>query len=206
LACCYHNGVTYSQNSASAGTLCTVFLDRDGVINQKMPEGGYVTSWANFQLLPGVPEAIAQLNQAGLRVVVVSNQRGIALGLYSAQDVETIHANLQSELKKLGAHVDAFYFCPHDKEDCNCRKPLPGMFESAKQDFAGIRAAQSVMIGDSLSDIEFGLRLGMRTIFVDCGPNQRKEGSQKAIELANQRCSSLSDAVDLLLSAHSRAK
>ncbi len=206
MACCYHNGVTDSQNSASAGTLRTVFLDRDGVINKKMPEGGYVTSWADFQLLPGVPEAISQLNQAGLRVVVVSNQRGIALGLYSAQDVETIHAHLQNELQRLGAHVDAFYFCPHDKEDCNCRKPLPGMFESAKQDFAGIRAAESVMIGDSLSDIEFGQRLGMRTIFVDSGPNQRKEGSQKAMDLANQRCSSLSDAVALLLSAHARAK
>jgi D-glycero-D-manno-heptose 1,7-bisphosphate phosphatase len=206
LACWYHNGVTDSQNSASAGTLRTVFLDRDGVINKKMPEGAYVTSWANFQLLPGAPEAIAQLNQAGLRVVVVSNQRGIALGLYSAQDVETIHANLQRELKKLGAHVDAFYFCPHDKQDCNCRKPLPGMFDSAQQDFPGIRAAESVMIGDSLSDIEFGRRLGMWTIFVDSGPNQRKEGSEKAIELANQRCSSLSDAVDLLRSAHSRAK
>ena len=86
--------MTDSQNSAPAGTLRTVFLDRDGVINKKMPEGAYVPSWANFQLLPGVPEAIAQLNQAGLRVVVVSNQRGIALGLYSARDVETIHANL----------------------------------------------------------------------------------------------------------------
>jgi hypothetical protein len=87
--------VADSAGSAWSGTLRTIFLDRDGVLNEKMPEGSYVTAWADFRMLPGVPEAIARLNQAGLRVIVVSNQRGIALGLYSAADVAAIHAKLQ---------------------------------------------------------------------------------------------------------------
>jgi len=74
--------------------LKTVFLDRDGVINQKMPEGEYVRSAADFRLLPGVPAAIARLNRAGVRVIVVSNQRGVALGFYTTEAVDSIHANL----------------------------------------------------------------------------------------------------------------
>ncbi len=112
-----------------------MFLDRDGVLNEKMPEGRYVESWSDFHLLPGVAEAIGRLNRAGLRVVVVSNQRGIALGRYLAADVEAIHSSLQDLLKAHGAHVDGFYFCPHDKGQCNCRKPLPGLFQQAAADF-----------------------------------------------------------------------
>ena len=163
-----------------------------------MPEGSYVTAWADFRMLPGVPAAIAHLNQAGLRVIVVSNQRGIALGLYSAADVAAIHAKLQDALRANGAHVDAFYFCPHDKGQCDCRKPLPGMFERAQRDFQDITASTSVMVGDSLSDIEFGKRLGMRTILIS-GGEQRKAGAEEAAELADGRFASLPDAVEKLL-------
>ncbi len=164
-----------------------------------MPEGRYVTAWAEFRLLAGVPEAIARLNRAGLRVIVVSNQRGIALGLYSAADVEAIHRELQKLLQASGAHVDAFYFCPHDKEQCDCRKPLPGMFEQAQREFPDVTAAQSVMIGDSLSDIEFGKRLGMRTVFIEGDSERRKSGAEKAAKLADERCESLREAVETLL-------
>lgn len=180
--------------SAFAGTLVTIFLDRDGVVNEKMAEGRYVTSWAEFHLLPGAAEAIAQLNRAGLRVIVVSNQRGIALGLYTAAQVEAIHNQLQETLKAHGAHVDAFYFCPHEKDACDCRKPLPGMFEQARKDFPEITAATSAMIGDSWSDIEFGRRLGMRTIFLDGGA-QQKPGAEEAAALADLRFASLREAV-----------
>jgi D-glycero-D-manno-heptose 1,7-bisphosphate phosphatase len=176
-----------------------VFLDRDGVLNEKMPEGRYVTCWREFHLLPGVPEAIARLNHAGLRVVVVSNQRGIALGLYTAADVENIHASLQNFLKSHGAHVDAFYFCPHDKRECNCRKPLPGLFEQAAAQFPGLAAATSVMIGDSLSDIEFGHRLGMKTVFIEAAPERQKPGAHIAAEMAGARFPSLARAVESLL-------
>ena len=141
----------------------TVFLDRDGVINEKMPEGRYVTRREEFRLLAGVAEAIALLNGAGIRVIVVSNQRGVALELYTVEDVRGLHAGLQQELAVKQARIDGFYFCPHDKGECGCRKPLPGLFEQAVADFPSITAVRSVMIGDSLSDVEFGKRLGMTT-------------------------------------------
>jgi len=91
--------VADSANSFLPRTLRTVFLDRDGVLNRKMPEGRYVTSWSEFLPLPGVPQAIGRLNRAGLRVIVVSNQRGIALGLYTSDIVRKLHAALQSWLQ-----------------------------------------------------------------------------------------------------------
>ncbi len=164
-----------------------------------MPEGSYVTSWREFRLLPRVAEAIGRLNRAGMRVVVVSNQRGIALGKYSAADVEAIHAEAQKVLAAKGARVDAFYFCPHNKQECNCRKPLPGMFELAQREFPEIRAAESVMIGDSLSDIEFGRRLGMATVFIEGDRERRKPGAEAAAELADERFPALPDAVEAIL-------
>jgi len=209
----YHNGVSDSANSFSLRTLRTVFLDRDGVLNRKLPEGRYVTSWSEFQPLPGVPQAIGRLNRAGVRVVVVSNQRGIALGLYTADDVRQIHSALQSWLQSHGAHIDAFYFCPHDAQQCNCRKPLPGLFDQARAEFPEIAAATSLMIGDSLSDIEFGRRLGMTTLFLegDSGaPDERvcslgwgsahqKPGADSARQLADLRFPSLIEATEALL-------
>jgi len=179
-----------------------VFLDRDGVINRKMPEGEYVSSWERFELLPGVGEAIAKLNHAGLRVIVVTNQRGVALGLYSAADVQAIHEQFQASLSKYSAHIDGFYFCPHDKRECDCRKPLPGMFEQARKDFPEVEAKTSLMIGDSLSDIEFGRNLGLKTIFIEGDAHARqyqKPGAVKAAELADAVLESLPAAVEELL-------
>ncbi|MFZ0743182.1 MAG: HAD family hydrolase [Terracidiphilus sp.] len=182
-----------------ARNLRTVFLDRDGVLNEKMPEGRWVAALADFHVLPGVPEAIARLNRAGIRVIVVTNQRGIALGLFSARDVEAIQSGFQKLLKAHAAHVDGFYYCPHDRLQCNCRKPLPGMFEQARRHFPETSATTSAMIGDSLPDIEFGRRLGMLTVFIDGAPDRQKTGAQKAGELANLRFGSLEDAVNGLL-------
>jgi len=183
----------------NTGTIKTVFLDRDGVINQKLPEGEYVSSWDRFTLLPGVPEAIAKLNQAGLRVLVVTNQRGIALGKYTAEAVQEIHQNLQQSLAPFHAKVDGFYFCPHDKKQCDCRKPLPGLFHQAQADFPEITPESSLIIGDSLSDIEFGANLGLKTIFIAGDPAHRKPGAEKAITLAQQTVENLPKAVDLVL-------
>jgi D-glycero-D-manno-heptose 1,7-bisphosphate phosphatase len=170
------------------------------VLNEKAPEGEYVCSVAELHLLPGVPESIARLNQAGLRTIVVSNQRGIAKGLYTAGDVEKIHQAIQEQLGKHGARLDAFYICPHDKDECECRKPLPGMFQQAVNAFPEVRADESVMIGDSLVDIEFGRRLGMPTMLIDGDPARHKSDVAEAIRLADWRVSSLLDAVNLLLS------
>jgi D-glycero-D-manno-heptose 1,7-bisphosphate phosphatase len=191
--------VIHSGNSAIRRVLHTVFLDRDGVLNEKMPEGQYVTSWNEFRLLPRAAESIARLNQAGLRAVVVSNQRGIARGLYTAADVNAIHTRLQSALQAHGARIDAFYICPHDKGQCNCRKPLTGLFDQAVSDFPEITAETSVMIGDSLSDIEFGRTLRMLTVFVEGDSEHRRNDAETAAEMADIRVASLSDAVDAIL-------
>lgn len=164
-----------------------------------MPEGHYVRSESDLRVLPGAPQAIARLNRAGVRVLVVSNQRGIALGLYTAEDVHAIHASLQRQLQTHGAHIDAFYVCPHDKGACQCRKPLPGLYEQAAAQFPDIDAGTSAMIGDSLSDIEFGSRLKMRAIWIAGDASTRKPGSELAAQSAMWNCSSLADAVDALL-------
>ena len=197
-------GVTEQTKAAGWGAVRTVFLDRDGVINEKAPEGDYVRRVEQLRLLMGAAGAVARLNRAGVRVVVVSNQRGVARGFISKEDVMAIEAALESMLAAEGAHLDRFYFCPHEEGTCNCRKPRPGLFGQAQADFPDIDAASSVIIGDSLSDMEFGRGLGMRTIFVEGTPEKRRAGAERARELADARFGSLEDAVEFLLrGAHS---
>jgi D-glycero-D-manno-heptose 1,7-bisphosphate phosphatase len=205
----YDNRVSGEPGSAKWTDVRTVFLDRDGVLNKKAPEGEYVARWEDFQVLEGVVEALARLHRAGLRTIVVTNQRGIALGRYALAEVEAIHGQFEQLLAAGGARVDAIFVCPHDRGECNCRKPLPGLFEQAAVQFPGISAATSVMVGDSLVDIEFGKRLGMRTILVNAteiggGPEKsaaenRAPDAEKAGELADLRCSSLLEAVTAIL-------
>ncbi|HTW47987.1 MAG TPA: HAD family hydrolase [Acidobacteriaceae bacterium] len=175
-----------------------VFLDRDGVINRKPPEGRYIARWDDFHILPGAEAAIAGLNRSGRRVIVVSNQRGIALGRYTAADVDALHAALQQQLQTHGAHIDAFYFCPHDRNQCDCRKPRPGLFLQAFRDFPEASAANSLLIGDSLSDIEAAHNLGMRSIFIHGDPATRKPGAERAAALAGASAHSLAAAAELL--------
>lgn len=179
--------------------LTTVLLDRDGVLNEKMPEGRYVERWEDFHVLPGAPEAIARLNQAGLRVIVVSNQRGIALGLYTAADVDAIHAGFETLLNQHDAHVDGFFYCPHLVGQCNCRKPLPGLFEQAVEAFPELTAATSVMMGDSAVDMEFGRRLGIATVLIEGESEFPSPGGALARECADFRFPSVAEAVDALL-------
>ncbi len=176
-----------------------VFLDRDGVINRKPPEGEYITRPAQLEILPGAAEAIARLNLAGRQVIVVTNQRGIALGLMTQADLTGIHVYLRAELALAGAHLDAIYFCPHDRGQCTCRKPGTGMIQSAFRDFPGAAPENSILIGDSLSDIECGLRAGMRTLFVAGEPGRRKPGFEAAAAQASAEVPSLAAAVALIL-------
>ncbi len=142
----------------------TVFLDRDGVINQKPPPGRYVTSWPEFRLLPDAPQAIRLLNQAGFRVIVVTNQRGVARGLMTDTAVQDIHRRMLDALSDTGARLDAVYYCPHEEGACDCRKPGPGLFEQARSAFPDITFQDSFVIGDSDRDLEAGRRLGARLI------------------------------------------
>jgi D-glycero-D-manno-heptose 1,7-bisphosphate phosphatase len=173
-----------------------VFLDRDGVVNRKQPEGAYVTDWREFEWLPGAVEAIARLNRAGMTVILVTNQRGIALGLYTHEQVELIHKNMRAHLALHGARVDGIYYCPHDVGECRCRKPDVGLFEQACKDFPLASADNSVVIGDSLSDIQAGQRMGMRTIFIQGEADRQKAGAKVAAESADAVAGSLLEAVE----------
>jgi D-glycero-D-manno-heptose 1,7-bisphosphate phosphatase len=144
--------------------MSTAFLDRDGTINEKAPEGEYVTSAAEFRYLPGAEDAIRLLADAGWRVVVVTNQRGIALGRMTAESVDEIHRRL------LELPIAAVYVCPHEKGACDCRKPGTGLFLQAQRDFPEIDFGRSVVIGDAASDIAAGDALGCRTMLVGAPP------------------------------------
>lgn len=150
-----------------------VFLDRDGVINV---EKGYLHRIEDFEFLPGVPQALRLLKEAGFLLVVVTNQSGVARGYYSLAAVHELHRHLQSELADAGVAIDGFYVCPHHPEhgsadsagECDCRKPLPGMIERATADFR-IDPARSYLVGDKPSDIEAGRAAGCRTLLVRTG-------------------------------------
>jgi D-glycero-D-manno-heptose 1,7-bisphosphate phosphatase len=143
-----------------------IFLDRDGVINRKAPEGSYVTRWEDFEFLPGIVEAIAEINKAGLRVIVISNQRCVAKGLITIDRLGRLHQQMSGSLAECGARIDAIYYCPHDIDArCRCRKPEPGMIQDAGRDHQ-IELADSWMVGDSELDIQAGKRAGCKTALV----------------------------------------
>jgi D-glycero-D-manno-heptose 1,7-bisphosphate phosphatase len=143
--------------------ISAAFLDRDGIINRKAPEGAYITNWAEMEFLPGVASGIALLNRAGLQVIVVTNQRCVAKGMITAVQLDCLHERMCRELASLGATVDAVYYCPHEKQPpCACRKPAPGMLLLAALE-RRIDLAASWMIGDSDSDIAAGRAAGCKT-------------------------------------------
>lgn len=188
-----------TQVSSAVPQIRTAFLDRDGTINQKAPEGDYVSTTDTLRLIPGVAEAIGKLNHAGIRVLVVTNQRGVALGLYTMAHVDAIHSQLQDELSCAGAHVDGFYVCPHDKDACICRKPGIGLFQQAQRDYPDVKAESSAIVGDSLSDVQFGQRAGMYTVFIRREAGESAPGNVAAELAADFYCNSLGTAVDVLL-------
>jgi D-glycero-D-manno-heptose 1,7-bisphosphate phosphatase len=141
-----------------------VFLDRDGTLNVRPRPHDYVRSPAQFVWLPGAAAAIARLCAAGYLPVVVSNQRGVALGHVSEATLLAIEQAIQDELAGLGARVGGFYYCTHSLEaGCRCRKPEPGMLEQAAVDHE-LDLTTSVMIGDEESDVTAGRSAGCRTI------------------------------------------
>ena len=138
-----------------------LFLDRDGVINQKPPDHHYVTSVSQLILLPGIEHAIRRAKSAGFLIIVVTNQRGISRGHLTVDALAQIHDHINHHLKKHRAAIDAFYYCRHDyHHHCNCRKPKPGLILKAAQDFR-IDLARSHLIGDSPSDIEAAASAGI---------------------------------------------
>ena len=155
-----------------------VFLDRDGNINV---EKEYLHKIEEFEFIDRAKEAIKIFNDLGYLVVVVTNQSGVARGYYDEESVRELHKHLEAEVKKIGGHIDGFYYCPHHaekgigkyKQKCNCRKPEPGMFLQAKADL-DIDFSKSIMVGDKLSDVEAGKNLGMRSILVKTGHGMKE--------------------------------
>jgi len=144
----------------------TLFLDRDGVINEKI-ENDYVRNFNQFHILPDVLPALKGMSRIFGRIIIVTNQRGIAKGLMSIADVDEIHKILIGKVENSGGRIDCIYLCPHNYEDnCNCRKPKTGMADMAKMDFPEIDFKKSIMVGDSETDIIFGQKTGMRTVMI----------------------------------------
>lgn len=147
-----------------------LFLDRDGVINRRIVDD-YVKKCEDFYFLAGVPEAITQLNQRFVRTVVVTNQQGVGKGLMTEQQLKEIHDFMLSGVAASGGKIDAVYFSPALKRDkALSRKPNIGMGLQAKKEFPEIDFKNSWMVGDSLTDLEFGKKLGMTTVLIAADP------------------------------------
>jgi D-glycero-D-manno-heptose 1,7-bisphosphate phosphatase len=159
----------------------TVFLDRDGVINRKMPEPRYVTCWEEFEFLPGALEGLAALAKMDARIIVVSNQRGIARGVYTEETLADIHARMKTAVEAAGGRIDAIYYCPH-AGGCDCRKPAIGMFERAAREIPGVDLAHAVVIGDNVCDVEAAARLGCPAVLVASGARKREILGKAAAE------------------------
>lgn len=144
----------------------TLFLDRDGVINYRW-KGDYVKKWPDFKFLDGVLEAIAQFSSQFNKIVVVTNQQGVGKGLMTQEALDAIHNRMVQEIETAGGRIDAVYACTTLNSDLNnCRKPKPDMGHWAKEQFPEIDFKKSIMVGDSITDIQFGENLGMTTVWV----------------------------------------
>ncbi len=150
-----------------------IVLDRDGVINEDSE--AYIKSPEEWHPIPGSLEAIAALNRAGYQVVVATNQSGIARGLYDLDTLARIHEKMHQALAAVGGHIEAVFFCPHGPDDdCECRKPRPGLFH----DIAGrlrISLKGVPAIGDSLRDLQAAEAVGARPILVRTGKGRKTE-------------------------------
>jgi D-glycero-D-manno-heptose 1,7-bisphosphate phosphatase len=157
-----------------------VILDRDGTINED--SDAYIKSLEEWRPIKGSLEAIARLNQAGYRVVVATNQSGIARKLFDTKTLFAIHDALQRAAAHFGGRVDAFFFCPHAADDaCDCRKPRPGMLVEVARRF-NVSLADTYMVGDSRRDVEAAAAAGARPVLVltGKGAKTRAEGNLPA--------------------------
>ncbi len=178
-----------------------VFLDRDGVINEYPGDTGYVSSWGGFHFLPGVEKALGRLTEGGYKIFIVSNQAGVAKGIYSEERLDEITVKMLKELRKSGVKISGVYYCIHrDEDNCSCRKPKVGLLEKALQEHNLPRhiLSNSFLVGDSIRDIQAGQSAGCRTILVFSG--KEKPGNQAGWSVhPNFTAGDLSAAVDLIL-------
>jgi heptosyltransferase-2 len=152
-------------------------LDRDGTLN---PDPGYIRSPEQYELFPGVAEALAKLKQAGARLILVTNQSGIARGLLTVEDLDRVHAKLRQLIGSAGASLDAIYFCPHHPDEgCRCRKPETGMIDRAVRE-QQVDLTRAYYVGDHARDIMLAHRIGARSVLVTTGADVAHTRSELA--------------------------
>lgn len=187
--------------SSSASTV--VVLDRDGTLNDD--RHSIITSPADWQPIPGALQAVARLNQAGLKVVIATNQSGLGRGLFDMATMNAVHDKMHKLLAQEGARVEAVFFCPHTRDDqCQCRKPNAGLFETISQRFS-VPASQMVVAGNTVRHVQAGAKVGASTHLILTGkcaaysPTNPPEG----LPCGTQMHEDLSGFVDALLSGGS---
>lgn len=184
----------------------TVFLDRDGVINKDRPD--YVKTWPEFEFLPGSLHALKLLNASGYNVVVITNQSVISQGLVTEAGVREIHEKMKAAVADHGGRIEAIYHCPHIPQDqCDCRKPAPGLINRALADY-NIDLSAACMIGDNLKDIECARRSGCgRVILVRTGHGRETERLCRDIgTMPDHVADDLLAAVEWLIRENSKLK
>jgi len=199
------NGPGASGNEPGAAPPRAVFLDRDGTLNVEVD---YLSDPDDLRLLPGVPAALRRLAEAGFLLCVVTNQSGVARGLFDEETLFRIHERLVAELAAEGARVDSIGYCPHHpgegelpyRRECRCRKPGPGLLEDAALRF-GVDLARSFTVGDSLRDLEAGAALGVRGVLVRTGKGAEEERKARASGRAVTVVADLAAAAEWILRA-----
>jgi histidinol-phosphate phosphatase family protein len=154
----------------------TLFLDRDGVINQDVV-ADYIKSWSAFQFMPGTLEAIAQLSILFDRIFVVTNQAGVGKKLMTLDDLEEIHTNMTHEIVANEGRIDKIYYCTETDNKHINRKPNPGMALQAKQDFPAVDFSKSIMVGNMPNDMWFGRKIGAFTVYLPTRPEENPDPS-----------------------------
>ena len=180
-----------------------VFLDRDGTL---IEEAGYLDRLERMVFFPYTVDAVRSLNRAGFAVVVVTNQAGIARGIVREPFVAEAHRAISETLAAGGAHVDGYYYCPHYRtgvvteyvQECDCRKPKPGMLRRAAADL-GLDLSRSFVVGDRWHDVEVAGAVGARAVLVRTGLGRREEASPDPAVTADAIVDTLADAVAWIL-------
>jgi D-glycero-D-manno-heptose 1,7-bisphosphate phosphatase len=176
-----------------------VFVDRDGVIN-KDPIGDYIKKWEDFRFIPGTIPALKKLSDAGLGVVIISNQAGIGDGAYPKLELETITKNMKHALEEGGVRLRGIYYCLHGKkEGCKCRKPEPGLFQIAASDIS-FDSSTTYFIGDKITDMQAGQRYGLRTVFVLTGHGTLDRPRLSEVKDPDSIVPSIVEAADFIIS------
>lgn len=173
----------------------TLFLDRDGVINEQII-GGYVLDFSQFVFVPGAIEALKVLQQRFAHVIVLTNQQCVGKGLCDEKAVIEVHRQMLEVLDSKGIHLDGVYFCPHRAdENCSCRKPQRGLAFQAQKDFPDIVFAKSIMVGDAPTDLQLGRNCGMKTVFLTKG---KTDSADVPTGLADEQYNDLLDFAEHL--------